>query len=196
MLNRILQQLDAGSSAAAAAGVAEPEERIETPVSASANPAKLAVPSWLGQRVVGDVEILEQNERRILVRCEEQIDKGQYVWVQRPHDRVQCVVEECSARNEGDGYCLDLRYEPDRRHGARSGVSTEGELERLGSTRIQLPVAVTNVSDTGAQVRCEQPAPLDEPVMLRYQERTVEGVVRYCTRTGDAFVLGLEFRAR
>jgi len=190
MLNRILRHLDDAEPPPAAGppGASTSNEGLD-PVAE----LKISMPSWLGHKVVCSAELLEQNDTGLEICAPESFEHGQYVWIDRNGERLQCVVEEC--RTEGDRNTLSLSYRPDRRRATRNVVAIDGELEWLhGLSRVRVAASLTNLSNTGAQLRLNASGPEQGEVIVRYDSVTREAEVRYYMQSGNAHLVGVEFR--
>jgi len=186
MLKKILRHVDDAETSPAA------ETPPEQPQSKAEERHTISVPSWLGCRVVCSADLIEQNDQEIRLRSEHSFEQGQYVWVSRGDERMQCVVEECVA--DSPMSTLRLKYQPDRRKSPRRAVAMEAEIEWLhGLSRVRIPASFTNLSESGAQLRLQQSGPEQGEVVIRYDSRTREATVRYSMRSGDSHLVGVEF---
>lgn len=196
MLNRILHHLDGGGGLPNAASTSGEEPgggggggapKAERPG------VSLSVPSWLGHKVVCSAHVLEQDDDRIVLSAPQGFETGQYVWLERSEDRIQCVVAE--SRAEAESTRLQLKYRPDRRRARRNQTAVQGELEWLnGLSRVRMPIAVINLTERGAQLRLKRPGPEEGEVVVRFDNREREADVRYHKQSGKNHVVGVEFR--
>lgn len=198
MLNRILHHLDGGVRPPRTPA----DSPDEPPGGASAHGdapdversgVSLSVPSWLGHKVVCSAHVIEQDDDRIVLSAPQGFETGQYVWLEREQDRIQCVVAE--SKTQADSTRLQLKYRPDRRRLLRKRTAVQGELEWAnGLSRVRLPMAVTNLTDRGAQLRLKRPGPEGGEVVVRFDNREREAEVRYCRQAGQDHLVGVEFR--
>ena len=64
-----------------------------------------------------------------------------------------------------------------RERAERDPVSVAGSLVLAGK---DVPVLITNVSDGGCQVECDETLPIGSPVSLRIELVSVAATVRWC----------------
>ena len=152
----------------------------------------LSVPSWLGRRTACAGPILERSGDRLVMRCEEHLGRGQFVWLDWNTRRLEYFVHE--SQQDEDGFRVELRPREERRRSPRVEVSYEARIEWMdGLTRARATGRVTNRSARGAQIRLDRPGPGCGRVTVHFDDNTYEADVRYAMTNSSGCLMGVEF---
>ncbi len=190
MLNRLLAQDDRCTEPLpAASGL---DVAMSGTSSVNADTVVISVASWIGRRSVCEANVLGRTEDELTLLSPTPFEKGQFVWLEGALGRSEYVVSECEAES---GACrIRLRARQERRRDRRASVSVPAQLDWLdGLSRRRMSAELTNLSERGAQLRVENAAPERGRVTVRFNDRTRQAEVRYSMRSGDVYVVGVEF---
>jgi hypothetical protein len=83
----------------------------------------------------------------------------------------------------------------DRRFDLRSAGPLEGVVHwrTEAGVNIQASGLMDDLSASGARIRVNRPIPVRSRVDIVVRDKQLPATVRYCTRTGAEFVVGVEF---
>jgi hypothetical protein len=122
------------------------------------------------------------------------LGKGQGVWIGgRAREPIPAVVHECV--EEGASFRLRFRQlQHDRRRANRKTTFGVGFLQWKGvdGSREDAAVEAFDISNTGLGIAAPREVPVNEIVRLTGQHLACVGLVRFCTRHGARFRIGLQ----
>ena len=171
------------------------EEESKTGSNSGGSPGKVhvALPSWLGRRVVCTATIDQSGGDGVTILAPHRFAKGQFVWLDGAAASGEYVVS-VSERVE-DRFRMVLRHKRERRRAPRQATSFDGRLRWLdGLATRTAAVRVLNLSRLGAQVRLAEPGPERGQATLTFEDRSRDCDVRYSIPSGEGFLMGVEFR--